>query len=231
MVDLFGVHMTLIQEMIKLGKQQQFNTDEYFNRMKNGDASARNDIILQWIGLVVKIASKFKPVDGFTDEDYFSLGLEGLIKAVDTYNVTKGVKFVTYASRCIANEIMLKSRTNKHFGFVSYDGVVFHSQDGNKKVLYLDLLADRRTELLFAQIENEEASKKLHQFLKDALTKEEYMIVGLKFGFFDGKERTLRDIEPIVGKSRTTVGKILNRALKKIRQWAQENNVYSVTEC
>ena len=38
-------------------------------------------------------------------KDLFQVGLIGLIKAVDSFNVLKGTKFSSYAIPCIQNEI------------------------------------------------------------------------------------------------------------------------------
>ncbi len=39
-------------------------------------------------------------------EDLISIGTIGLIKAVSTFDYSKGTKFATYASRCIENSIL-----------------------------------------------------------------------------------------------------------------------------
>jgi len=46
-------------------------------------------------------------------EDLVSIGSIGLIKGINTYKIDKNIKLATYASRCIANEILMFLRKNK----------------------------------------------------------------------------------------------------------------------
>lgn len=46
-------------------------------------------------------------------EDFYQTGVIGLIKAVQTYKFEKKVKFITYANRCIINEILMLFRKKK----------------------------------------------------------------------------------------------------------------------
>lgn len=46
------------------------------------------------------------------DEDLYSIGIIGLIKAVKFYDVGKGFKFSTYAARVIRNEILMSLQKN-----------------------------------------------------------------------------------------------------------------------
>ncbi|GMA62344.1 hypothetical protein GCM10025859_27840 [Alicyclobacillus fastidiosus] len=50
---------------------------------------------------------------GIDQDDLISIGTVGLIKAVDTYQPTKGTKFATYAARCIQNEILMQLRAQR----------------------------------------------------------------------------------------------------------------------
>lgn len=43
-------------------------------------------------------------------DDLISIGTIGLIKAVDGFDLSKNIKFATYATRCIINEVLLYLR-------------------------------------------------------------------------------------------------------------------------
>lgn len=47
------------------------------------------------------------------DEDLFSIGLVGLVKAINTFDPQKGVKFDTYATTLIRNEILVSCRKSE----------------------------------------------------------------------------------------------------------------------
>lgn len=80
-----------------------------FAAMAHGDAAARDRLIRHNLRLVAHIAKKYYAAD--TPEDLISTGSIGLIKAVNTFDPSRGIKFSTYASRCIENAIL--SQQNK----------------------------------------------------------------------------------------------------------------------
>ena len=80
-----------------------------FAAMAHGDAAARDRLIRHNLRLVAHIAKKYYAAD--TPEDLISTGSIGLIKAVNTFDPARGIKFSTYASRCIENAIL--SQQNK----------------------------------------------------------------------------------------------------------------------
>lgn len=66
-----------------------------FKKMKNGDIEAREKIIIHNIRIVIYIASKFKYAS-YDMKELISTGFIGLIKSVDTFNISEGIKFSTY---------------------------------------------------------------------------------------------------------------------------------------
>ena len=75
-----------------------------------GDAAARDKIIRHNLRLVAHIAKKYYAAPG-EQEDLISIGTIGLIKAVESFDCTKKIRFSTYAARCIENDIL--SQRNK----------------------------------------------------------------------------------------------------------------------
>lgn len=75
--------------------------EECFRRMSEGDKIAKNKLIEHNLRLVAHIVKKY---NGSTIEqdELISIGTIGLIKAVSTFDYTKGARFATYASKCIA---------------------------------------------------------------------------------------------------------------------------------
>ena len=81
----------------------------YLKQMKEGDLEARKKLIEHNLRLVAHIIKKYNNMEQ-DPEDLISIGTIGLIKAVDTYDISKGIKLVTYASRCIENAILSQMR-------------------------------------------------------------------------------------------------------------------------
>ena len=78
-------------------------------RFKDGDVQARDDLIERNLRLVAHIVKKYS-VPGRDTEELISVGIVGLVKAVNTFEVDKGHKIATYAARCIENAILSQMR-------------------------------------------------------------------------------------------------------------------------
>ena len=78
-------------------------------RFKDGDMQARDDLIERNLRLVAHIVKKYS-VPGRDTEELISVGIVGLVKAVNTFEVDKGHKIATYAARCIENAILSQMR-------------------------------------------------------------------------------------------------------------------------
>ena len=79
-------------------------------RLKNGDRHARDELIEHNLRLVAHIVKKYYSNTSDQD-DLISIGTIGLIKAVNTFDHTKGIRLSSYAARCIENAIL--SQRNK----------------------------------------------------------------------------------------------------------------------
>lgn len=91
-----------------VGKEER----EYLGRMAQGDPDARAVLIERNLRLVSHICKKYYSKTN-DNEDLISIGTIGLIKAVDSFDYTKGTRLSTYASRCVENEILMYFRSLK----------------------------------------------------------------------------------------------------------------------
>ncbi len=73
-------------------------------QMEAGSEAARSALIEHNLRLVAHIVKKYYsgPVE---QDDLISIGTIGLIKAVSTFNSSKGIRLATYAARCIEKPI------------------------------------------------------------------------------------------------------------------------------
>ena len=102
---------------------------ELFTKLKNGDTSVRETIIKGNINLVYYTFSRY--FKNLEVKEYEDLGLIGLIKAVDRYDVEKNADFATFSIICIKNEILGElKKISKTKGDVSlYDGIPWLIED------------------------------------------------------------------------------------------------------
>ena len=84
---------------------------ELFQKLKEGDPFAREDLISGNLKLVLSILRKF---NGKTDnlDDLFQVGCLGLVKAIDNFDISYDVKLSTYAVPMILGEIKRYLRDN-----------------------------------------------------------------------------------------------------------------------
>ncbi len=73
-------------------------------KIKQGDDSARDEFIFYNIRLVLSIVQRFSSSKDNTD-DIFQVGIIGLIKSIDNFDINLGVRFSTYAVPMIIGEI------------------------------------------------------------------------------------------------------------------------------
>lgn len=85
--------------------------EELFIKMKEGDPFAREDLVQGNLKLVLSILRKFSgKVDNL--DDLFQIGCVGLLKAIDNFDLSYGVKFSTYSVPMILGEIKRYIRDN-----------------------------------------------------------------------------------------------------------------------
>ena len=105
--------------------------EKYLNLMKNGDINARNELIEHNLRLVAHIVKKFDH-NASDQDDLISIGIIGLIKGIDTYEISKSVKLTTYCARCIQNEILMYYRSNnKNNKNISINESIGYDKEGN----------------------------------------------------------------------------------------------------
>lgn len=101
---------------------------------------AKEQVVLNNIGMVgvVLKSLNLNPLD----EDLFSIGLIGAVKAVNTFNPDKGVKFSTYATPIIRNEILMTLRKKRIIPSFSLDEP--YDLGNGESVDFSEMIADSR---------------------------------------------------------------------------------------
>ena len=188
---------------------------EYFEKSQNGDIDARNKIIEHNLRLVAHIVKKYYAA-GTEQDDLISIGTIGLIKGVSTFKADKGIKFATYASRCIENEILMFFRNQRKTSqdvFIS--DPIDTDKDGNALTL-IDIIADSGD--IVEEIDTKLKLQKLKVIFDGCLDEREKQIINMRYGINGYKEYTQRDIAHKLGISRSYVSRIEKSALEKLRK-------------
>ncbi|MCI8271631.1 MAG: RNA polymerase sporulation sigma factor SigK [Erysipelotrichaceae bacterium] len=187
--------------------------------LENGDEEARNTLIEHNLRLVVYIAKRYETNPIFM-EDLISIGSIGLIKAVNTFKRDKNIKLVTYASRCIENEILMflrkKSRRKVE---VSFDEPLNVDYDGNE-LLLSDILGTE-DDLVTKEFEKKENKRELLEAMKCLKTRER-QILQMRYGI-EHEELTQKDIAKRLGISQSYISRLEKRILHKLQVHMKHN--------
>lgn len=187
---------------------------EYLQKFKEGDIEAKSILVERNLRLVAHIVKKYS-FPGKEVDDLISIGTVGLIKAIDSFDSSKGTRLATYAARCIENEILMLIRNNKKIkGEVYLQDPIGIDKEGNE-ISLMDILSSDKDSIIEI-VENKIQVKKLYSKINTVLQEREKLIIEMRYGLIDGKGKTQREIAKILGISRSYVSRIEKRALKKL---------------
>ncbi|HHY35512.1 MAG TPA: RNA polymerase sporulation sigma factor SigK [Firmicutes bacterium] len=179
---------------------------------QKGDRNARNTLIEHNLRLVAHIVKKFDPPPQDV-EDLISIGTIGLCKAINTYEMDKGTRLATYASKCIENEILMYLRASKPFKNKVYLFDPVNADGGDGEVSYIDVVKDEEPDVSEIVSDREEARDIVRRFA--VLDDRQKLVLGLRYGL-SGKRKTQKEIAKLLGISRSYVSRIEKRALAKL---------------
>lgn len=183
-------------------------------RLMNKDKEAKNILVEKNLRLVVYIAKKFES-SGINIEDLISIGTIGLMKAINSYDLSKNIKLATYASRCIENEILMYLRKNNKIKTeISIDEPINIDSEGND--LSLGDILGTDNDSIYKSVEEEENKKILKNAIQ-GLNKREKTIMQLRYGF-DGKdELTQKEVADRLGISQSYISRLEKKVINNLR--------------
>ncbi len=187
---------------------------EYVLRCMDGDIEARNFLIEHNMRLVVYIAKRFESPKVLL-EDLISIGSMGLIKGVETFKIDKNIKLGTYASRCIENEILMFLRkVSKQKVEISLDEPLNVDGDGNE-LLLSDVIATPEPHAL-DEVLKDERERLMYQAV-EKLTQREREIIVMRFGLYNTKEYTQKEVADSLGISQSYISRLEKRIMSKLK--------------
>lgn len=104
-VDICGVNTSKLKVLTEKEKT------ELLKKVQNGDKKAREELISGNLRLVLSVIQRFTN-RGENLDDLFQVGCIGLIKAIDHFDMSQGVRFSTYGVPMIIGEIRRYLRDN-----------------------------------------------------------------------------------------------------------------------
>lgn len=166
---------------------------------------AKEQVVLNNVGIVGFVLKSLNL--NSLDEDLFETGLVGVIKAVNTFNPNKGVKFPTYAAQIIRNEILMTFRKKRIASAFSLNEP--YQLENGGSVDFSEMIADNR------RFEEEVIADAQMKQIFSKLSDREKKIISLSMD-----EKTQTEIAKICGISQSQVSKIRKSIYKK---WREQN--------
>ena len=173
------------------------------------ESSEQKRLILDNQGLVHYFVKQFGVKPNCSEyDDLVSIGMIGLIKASRTFDEQKKIKFATYASTCISNEIMMNYRVTKKFkNEVSMEEPIAKDIDGNELLLE-NIIADERANVA-REIQNREEAERTLKIMLNYLEGKERLALLYRMG--DINQKKIADLLKI---SQSYISRLQKKAIK-----------------
>lgn len=167
---------------------------------------AKEQMILSNHGIVFSVMKNLRiPL---TDEDMFQTGIIGLLKAINTFDTSKGYQFSTYAFPIVRNELLIAFRKSKR-SVVAAFSLDDNADIGNgESVPYAEMIADGK------DYEENVVNSMLAQQIFERLESREKHI----FTMFFVESRTQSEISKALGISQSYVSRIISSMGKMKRK-------------
>lgn len=213
------------------------HTCELIRQAKEGNMEARSRLVEENVGLIWSVVRRFQG-RGYDSEDLFQIGSIGLLKCIDHFDLSREVKFSTYAVPLIMGEIkrflrddgMVKvSRSLKEINYkVKKETEIYqkeHHREPTLQEISVTLQIDE-SDILMAMESGQEISS-LHQViyqsdgdeihLEDKIEQQNdeieeavnRMYISQLLNHLEEKEKTLIELRYFENKTQSVVAEIL----------------------
>lgn len=209
-----------------LSREEEFSLWERYK--KNNDIEARNKIVSSNLKFVASVAKNYQG-RGLSYSDLIAEGNLGLIKAMDKYDASKGIKVISYSVWWIRQSILealdkrnsieaddLPTECNKselHFESEEYTSEIEEYEN--------DVFYSEESE----ETERREEQKKVISMITENLTNREKDIINKYYGLDGSEPMTLEEIGDELGITKERVRQLNEKCLKKLRAEVLNNSI------
>ena len=211
---------TNVGELYKsLSKEELY---ELLEEVSKGNVAARDKVITHNKRLVLyRVSTRF----GYTScdkEDLMSAGNIGLMKAVDSYDLSKGIEFTTYAVKCIDNSmIRYLDGYNKHLRDISIDDAIYYDKQGNE-IKMIDTIKNN------TNIEEEYEESELYEAIRELinqLSERDRKIIMMNFGFYDDIVYSQKEIASLLNIPQSSFSRLKNKLINYLGMRLEEEGI------
>lgn len=186
---------------------------ELLIKAKNNDIESRNKLIEHNIKLVIYIVNKRFSYTNYSKKELVSIGINGIFKAIQNFNINKRINFSTYLAKTITNEILVYMRDDK----INIKNVesIYEPLIIDEDILLIDILSSD------IDLENDYINYVIHHYIDELvvnLPDKKRNVIELYYGFNGNDKMTQEEVGNKLNTSKQYVNKILtetNELLKR----------------
>lgn len=180
-------------------------------------------IIIENINLIYHILKKYKLYK--ERDEYFDIGVIGLIKGVRTFNPDKNTKLSTYLAKCISSEILHYLRDNnalkrgKGIHTISiYTPVKASGLEDNAEIPLIETIEGDADVL--QEVEEKDRLDSIYNAISKLDVEERYIICS-SFGVFGHTKLSQEGIAEVLGRSQPYVSRVIKKVINFIKEDVQ----------
>ena len=195
---------------------------ELLIKAKNGDLKAQNEILTSNLRFVFNIASRYKG-NGAAISDLISEGNLGLVKAIQKFDPSKDVKFISYAVWWIRNAMQEFIKKRQASLNIEKEEEVLNKPLFSKGIPDSEDEWIERRDVVLSDEEDEEKrelhknQRKVIDTLMSKLCGREKAIIEKYYGIYGNKSKNLEELGKELGITKERVRQIKEQGLKKLR--------------
>ena len=233
-------HMSIIGKAVTMNHVEQTDIIRKYKSLSPSSKEAavlRDKLFAGNYGLIIDIASNYQKAYALNQDDLFQEGVLGMITALDRFDVTRGIRFCTYATYWInihilhyikknSKIVMLSSYANAQLSKIkNEDNAKLNKKWGEYRFSHMVGLADPNSDK--ESIDNvrigindkaycEKPSEIIDAILKTFGVKEK-LIIRCRYSVYGTYKTKLSDIGILFGITQESVRQIERKALKKLK--------------
>ena len=186
---------------------------ELLIKAKNNDIESRNKLIEHNIKLVIYIVNKRFSYTNYSKKELVSIGINGIFKAIQNFNINKRINFSTYLAKTITNEILVYMRDDK----INIKNVesIYEPLIIDEDILLIDILSSD------IDLENDYINYVIHHYIDELvvnLPDKKRNVIELYYGFNGNDKMTQIEVGNKLNTSKQNVNKILTETNELLKE-------------
>lgn len=188
-------------------------TKELLIKAKNNDIESRNKLIEHNIKLVIYIVKKKFSYTEYSRKELVSIGINGIFKAIENFDINKRINFSTYLAKAITNEILLYMRNDK----INNKNIksIYNPSKIDEDILLIDTLKSPMN------LENDYIDSEIYHYIDElvkSLPDKKRSVIELYYGFNGNNKITQEEVSNKLNISKQYVNKILIETIEILKR-------------